>query len=159
MVAMKFLNTVLCLQEIHAGIWKLQDTSSLAHLPMECESVIWWYMCRNVKAVMALDLKLSFSATIFSMRLRSDTVNLHWPIRMSSSVDVRLHSSSVTLAARWRQLRLTQDRCFGWIWWETKKRWVKRWCGDGLLKANFRELSGITKSLFHLLQWIRRCWT
>lgn len=69
---------------------------------------------------MALDLKLSFSATIFSMRLRSDTVNLHCPMRMSSSVGVRLHSSSVTLAAMWRQLRLMQDRCFGWICHEMK---------------------------------------
>lgn len=70
-----------------------------SYLSVECESAIWWYRCRNVKAVMALDLKLSFSATIFSMRPRSDTVNRHWPMRMSSSVGVRLHSSSVTLAA------------------------------------------------------------
>lgn len=86
----------------------------MPHLSLECKSAIWWYKCIKVKAVMALDLKLSFSVMIFSMRPRSDTVNLHCPMRMSSSVGVRLHSS-VTLAAIWRQLRLTQDRCFGWI--------------------------------------------
>lgn len=72
-----------------------------------------------------MDLKLSFSATIFSMRLRSDTVKRHWPMRMSSSAGVRLHSSSVTLAAIWRQLRLTQERCFGLIWGRRRKRiWI-----------------------------------
>lgn len=101
---------------------ELQITSCAwrSHLSVECESAIWWYKCRKVKAVMALDLKSSFSATIFSMRPRSDTVNRHCPMRMSSSVGVRSHSSSVTLAAMWRQLRLTQDRCLGWIWgWMT----------------------------------------
>lgn len=93
-----------------------RNEKTWSHLSVECERVIWWYRCRKVKAVMALDLKLSFSATIFSMRPRSDTVNLHCPMRMSSSVGVTSHSSSVTLAAMWRQLRLTQDRCFGWIW-------------------------------------------
>lgn len=82
---------------------------------MQCDSAIWWYRCRKVKAVTALDLKLSFSVMIFSIRARSDTVNRHCPMRMSSSVGVRLHSSSVTLAAIWRQLRLMQDRCLGWI--------------------------------------------
>lgn len=88
-----------------------------SHLSVECDSVIRWYRCRKVKAVTALELKLSFSLTIFSMRQRSDAVKRHCPMRMSSSAGTRSHSSSVTLAAMWRQLTPTQDRCFGWAWW------------------------------------------
>ena len=76
--------------------------------------VIPWYRCKNVKAVMVLSWKLSFSETIFSMRVRSETVNLHWLIRISSLVEDKLHSSSTALAAMWRQLMPTQARCLGW---------------------------------------------
>lgn len=76
--------------------------------------VIPWYRRKNVKAVMALSWKLSFSEMIFSMRVRSETVNLHWPIRISSLVEDTSHSSSTVLAAMWRQLMLMQAKCLGW---------------------------------------------
>ncbi len=134
-----------------------RNVTTYSHLSVECDCAIWWYRCRKVKAVMALDLKLSFSATIFSMRPRSDTVNLHCPMRMSSSVGVRLHSFSVTLAAMWRQLRLMQDRCFGWIWGvnDVRKTQIKNgWSSKNLTLSSTQLQKPLIKMHFKLLF----CW-
>lgn len=96
-------------------VWNGDTFSScVSHLLEVCDRTIAWYRCRNVKAVMAWNWKLSFSEMIFSMRPRSDTVNVHWLMRISSCVDDTSHLSSTTLAAIWRQPMLIQAKCLGW---------------------------------------------
>lgn len=89
---------------------KFDNATTRSYLLDVCESAMAWYKCRKVKAVTALNWKLSFSEMIFSIRLRSETVNLHWLMRMSSWLDETLHSSSVTRAAMWRQPMLMQAK-------------------------------------------------
>lgn len=95
-------------------MWTRDTLPCASHLLEVCASIIEWYRCRKVKAVTAWNWKRSFSEMIFSMRPRSDTVNLHWLMRISSCVDDTSHLSSTTLAAMWRQPMLMQARCLGW---------------------------------------------
>lgn len=88
-------------------------TYNSTHLSEVWQSTIVWYKCKKVKAVVALNSKCNFSEIIFSIRFRSDTVHLHWLIRIISWADGILHSSSTTWAASWKQQTPMQDKCFG----------------------------------------------
>lgn len=84
-----------------------------AYLSEVCESATAWYKCKKVKAVIALNWNFSFSEMIFSILLRSETVHLHWLMRIMSWVGGILHSSSTTLAAMLKQQTPMQDKCLG----------------------------------------------